>query len=87
MSQQQLEKLVGLLRERERQPPYMPGPMRAEMDVLGDRFTPPKDAVVQRTFADGVNAEWVSAPNVEENRAILYAILVLLLGVGDWIGR
>ena len=72
MSQQQLEKLVDLLRKRVREKPYRPGPMRAEMDLLGTRFPPPEDAVVQRTFARGVNAEWVSAPNLQENRAILY---------------
>lgn len=72
MSQEQLAKLTEILRARVREKPYRAGPMRAEMELLGDRFTPPEDAVVQRTFTGGINAEWVSAPNVDEERAILY---------------
>lgn len=72
MSQAQLEKLVEVLRARVREKPYLPGPMRADMEVLGVRFPPPPEAVVQRTFSGKTNAEWVSAPNTHENRAILY---------------
>ena len=72
MSQEQLEKLVDLLGKRVREKPFRPGPMRAEMDQLGTRFPPPEDAVVHRTFTKGVNAEWVSAPGLHENRAIVY---------------
>ncbi|MEM7406543.1 MAG: alpha/beta hydrolase [Pseudomonadota bacterium] len=74
MSQAQLEKLVGLLRERQadRPEPLTPGPMRANMELLGTRFAPPEDAVVQRVFVAGCTAEWVSAPNAIPDNVVLY---------------
>lgn len=74
MSAEQLEKLVALLIERQadRPDPPAPGPMRALMEMLGTRFAPPEDAIAERTFVNGLPAEWVSAPGANEQRAVLY---------------
>lgn len=72
MSAEQREKLVGLLRERERPDPLTPPAMRARMEELGEKFPAPDDAQVEVTEAGGCPAEWVAAPASNPNRQVLY---------------
>ena len=74
MSKAQLNKLVGLLRERQgdRPEPMRAGPMRQMMEALGTRFAPPDNAIVERIFVNGMHAEWVSTPDADPSRVVLY---------------
>jgi acetyl esterase/lipase len=72
MSQEQLEKLVTLLRERPQPDPKTVEAMRARIDELGDKMPPPADAIVETVTVAGRPAEWVSAPGANPNRQVLY---------------
>lgn len=72
MSQEQLEKLVTLLRERPQPDPKTVEAMRARIDELGDNMPAPDDAIVERLTVAGRAAEWVSAPGCNPNRQVLY---------------
>ena len=72
MSQEQLTRLVRLLKDNERPKNPVVGEMRARMEELGEKFPPPDDAVVQRVFVNGLSAEWVVAPGADDTRTILY---------------
>jgi acetyl esterase/lipase len=73
MSQQQLETIVQMLRTK---PVVDPNgtveEARAGFEQVGSMF--PVDADIRREVvsADGVEAEWVSAPDAEAGRAVLY---------------
>src|SRR5215510_8107103 len=73
MSQQQLQALVQMLRS---QPVVKPDATveeaRAGFEQIAGAF--PVDADIKReaVSAGGVNAEWVSAPNADAGRAVLY---------------
>ena len=72
MSAEQREKLVGLLRERERPDPLTPPAMRARMEELGEKFPAPDDALVEGVALESCAAEWVAAPGANLNRQVLY---------------
>ncbi len=72
MSAEQREKLVGLLRARERPNPLTVPAMRARMEELGEKFPAPDDALVEPVSAGGCSAEWVAAPGTNLNRQVLY---------------
>ena len=72
MSAAEREKLITLLRERERPDPLTPAAMRARMEELGEKFPAPADAIVEPIEAGGCPAEWVAAPTTNLNRQVLY---------------
>ncbi len=72
MSQDQLEKLVTVLRERPKPDPITVEAMRERIDELGDKMPPPADAIVERIEVAGRWTEWVSAPGCNPNRQVLY---------------
>ena len=72
MSQEQLDKLVTLLRERPQPDPKTVEAMRDRINELGDKMPPPDDAVVESLTVAGCAAEWVSAPGCNPNRQVLY---------------
>lgn len=48
------------------------GKMRANFAVTTRNFTAPADTLVEALDVDGVAAEWVSAPGVDQDRVLLY---------------
>ncbi len=72
MSQEQLAKLVTLLRERPQPDPKTVEAMRARIDELGDKMPPPAGAIVETVTVAGRPAEWVSASGANPNRQVLY---------------
>ena len=72
MSAAEREKLIALLRERERPDPMTPATMRARMEELGEKFPAPADAIVERLEVAGCPAKWVAAPATNLNRQVLY---------------
>ncbi|MCA8928351.1 MAG: alpha/beta hydrolase [Alphaproteobacteria bacterium] len=72
MSQDQLDKLVALLRERPQPEPKTVEAMRDRINELGDKMPPPPEAVVETVTVAGCAAEWVSAPGANPNRQVLY---------------
>ncbi len=72
MSQEQLDKLCTLLRERPQPNPKTVQAMRDRINELGDKMPPPADAVIERLTVAGRPAEWVSAPGVDPGRQVLY---------------
>ncbi len=71
MSRQQLESIVQMLRARPIAQPTIEG-MRASMEQLAQAFALSPDVKAEKTRAVSVDAEWVSAPDADANRAILY---------------
>jgi acetyl esterase/lipase len=73
MSQQQLETIVQMLRTK---PVVDPNgtveEARAGFEQVGSMFTVDADIRREVVSADGVEAEWVSAPDAEAGRAVLY---------------
>ena len=63
--------LVDLLRA---QPVIAPSvaEMRANLEAMAQSFTLPADVRCEKVSADGVPAEWVSAPGASADRAVLY---------------
>lgn len=72
MSQEQLDKLVTLLRERPQPDPKTVEAMRDRINELGDKMPPPADATVESLTVAGCAAEWVSAPGCDPKRQVLY---------------
>jgi monoterpene epsilon-lactone hydrolase len=71
MSLQQLETLVQMLRAQPVAQPTIEG-MRAAVEQMVQGFPPSPDVKAEKTKAGNVNAEWVTAPGADANRAILY---------------
>ena len=63
--------IVDLLRS---QPVLAPSvaEMRANLELMAQAFTLPADVRCEKVSADGVPAEWVSAPDASADRAVLY---------------
>ncbi len=72
MSQEQLDKLVTLLRERPQPDPKTVEAMRDRINEIGDKMPPPADATVESLTVAGCAAEWVSAPGCNPDRQVLY---------------
>lgn len=72
MSEAEREKLVQVLRERGRPDPLTVPAMRERMELLGEKFTVPADAIVERIEVSGRPAEWVSAAGANPNRQVLW---------------
>src|SRR5712692_3559169 len=72
MSQQQLDTIIAMLKARPINPSATFQEMRAGFEQLVNLL--PVDADIRRepTDAGGVKAEWVSSPNADLGRAILY---------------
>ena len=67
----QLDALVSLLRSRPRPANLTIPEMRGRYLKLAELLGGAPDARCQPIDADGVPAEWVAAPGVDESRAIL----------------
>jgi len=72
MSQEQLAKLVTLLRERPQPDPPTVAAFRARTEEMGDKMPAPPEAIVEKLTIAGRPAEWVSAPGCNPNRQALY---------------
>ena len=72
MSQEQLDKLVTLLRSRPPPEPPTVEAFRARTEEMGDRMPAPPEAIVEKITVAGRPAEWVSAPGCNPNRQALY---------------
>ena len=72
MSQEQLDKLVTLLRERPQPDPPTVEAFRARTEEMGDKMPAPPEAIVEKITVAGRPAEWVSAPGCNLNRQALY---------------
>ena len=72
MSQEQLDKLVTLLRERPQPDPPTVEAYRARTEEMGDKMPAPPEAIVEKITVAGRPAEWVSAPGCNPNRQALY---------------
>jgi len=72
MSQEQLDKLIKTLRDRERPDPLTVEAMRDRINELGDKLPAPPEAIVERIEVAGRWTEWVSAPGTNPNRQVLY---------------
>src|SRR5258708_4987421 len=72
MSQQQLDTLVQMLKARPIDPSASLEETRAGFEQMGNMF--PVDADIKRepVTANGIKAEWVSAPDADPGRAVLY---------------
>src|SRR5579871_2393185 len=81
MSKQQLDSLLQMMRARPMTQAPSVAEQRAGFEQVGELF--PVDADIKRepVTANGVKAEWVSAPDADAGRAILY-----LHGGGYMIG-
>src|SRR5579862_6414919 len=81
MSKQQLDSLLQMMRARPMTQAPSVAEQRAGFEQVGELF--PVDAHIKRkpVAANGVKAEWVSAPDADAGRAILY-----LHGGGYMIG-
>ena len=72
MSMEQLRALKAVLRERGIPDDPTVAEMRARMEETGEKFPAPSEAVVEPTSIAGRPAEWVGAPGLPEDRAVLY---------------
>ena len=72
MSMEQLRTLKAVLRERGIPGDPTVAEMRARMEETGEKFPAPPEAVVEPTSIAGRPAEWVGAPGLPEDRAVLY---------------
>ena len=72
MSSEQLAALKTLLRERGKPENPAVDEMRARIAEVGERFPAPADAEVTPVTAAGRPAEWVTAPGILADRAVLY---------------
>jgi len=73
MPSQELQSVIALLRS---DPPIprgaSPREMRAKMESMTGAMPPPADVRYEPVDAGGVAAEWITAPNAREERAIVY---------------
>ena len=73
MSQQQLQAIVEMLRS---QPVVKPDASvqeaRAGFEQIASMFPVDADIKCQAVTAGGIKAEWVSAPDADAGRAVLY---------------
>ena len=72
MSEQQLEKLVGILRQ---QAPLGTQPVEASrqfMDEAGSKFAVPDDVTLQPLIIGEVDAEFIDAPDIDQKKVLLY---------------
>ena len=72
MSQEQLQAIIQQLRSN----PLLENPdlavVRAGFEQMGAMFPVPEDVKCEPVSANGVKAEWVTAPGAAKDRAILY---------------
>jgi monoterpene epsilon-lactone hydrolase len=72
MSQQQLDSLIQTMKSR----PFLESPslqqQRAGFEQIGAMFPVDADIKLEPVTANGVKSEWVSAPDADPGRAILY---------------
>jgi monoterpene epsilon-lactone hydrolase len=71
MASPELQSIIQLLRSQTTMDGDFPA-RRAEMDAGAGLFPMPEGALVEEVDAGGVPCEWVSAPGVATDRAILY---------------
>ncbi len=81
MSKQQLDSLLQMMRARPIAQAPSVAEQRAGFEQVGDLFPVDADIKCEPVTANGVKAEWVSAPDADAGRAILY-----LHGGGYMIG-
>ena len=72
MTVAQLDSLVALLRSRPAPESADPNFFRERFEKMADFLGGAPDARIEKLSADGVPAEWVSAPGADERRAVLY---------------
>lgn len=72
MTVQELDAIVGLLTSRPQPENPPPSEMREGFEKLANFLPVPDNAGVEKTTADGVPAEWVTAADVSGDRVILY---------------
>ena len=72
MSSEQLAALMTVLRERGKPENPTVAEMRARIAEVGERFPAPAEAEVTPVTVAGRSAEWVAAPGVDADRAVLY---------------
>lgn len=67
-----IEKLIEALRERGTSEGLSLEERRVRMDDIGDRFPVSAAAIVEAVEIAGCSAEWVSAPDANQDRVMLY---------------
>lgn len=72
MSQQQLDKLLAIFARQPTLGSLTLDRERANLDEGGARFKVPADVQLQPISADGVKAEFLTAPNAAADRVVLY---------------
>lgn len=72
MSQQQLDKLLAIFARQPTLGALSLEKERANLDEGGARFKVPADVKLEPVSADGVPAEYLTAPNASADRAVLY---------------
>ena len=72
MASESLAMIVNMLRASH--PAHEPTveQMRAQLEIMVAAFAPPADATLEPVDAGGVPAEWVTTPEADGNRTILY---------------
>jgi acetyl esterase/lipase len=72
MASKELHELVAQLRAQPLKADRDVEELRAGFAALGDQFPPPASAAFERIDAGGVPGEWVSMPNSDPSRVLLY---------------
>jgi epsilon-lactone hydrolase len=72
MSQQQLQTLVQMLRNRPNNPSATVEEMRAGFEQMALMFPVDGDVQCEPLIAGGIKSEWVAVPGADPGRAILY---------------
>jgi epsilon-lactone hydrolase len=72
MASSEFNRLVERLRARPAPVNPTVAEMRAGFEALARQYSPPADARIDRVDAGGVPAEWVSVPDSDPSRVILY---------------
>ncbi len=72
MASQELNTIIGMLKARPVNPNATVQEMRAGIDMLASVFPLPADIGLEAIDAAGVAAEWVTAPEAQPDRVILY---------------
>jgi len=72
MASPQLQTIIKMLRERPSTPSATPSESRAAFENVANIFKVPADVTRTKVDADGVRAEWISAPNSTDAATIFY---------------
>ncbi len=72
MSQQQLDKLLKIFARQSELGEKSIAEERAFLDEGGARFATPQDVVLEPTDADGITAEFITAPGANPKQVVLY---------------